>query len=141
MVENLGHHSAGIARTRAQAIALAKVKRPGLILADIHLADGSSGQDAVNELLDSFEIPAIFITAYPERFLTGERSEPAFLIAKPFEPSTVSDSQALFFERKAVRSPWRATAHQHLFVNRNEGPGPRQWAALGASDWVRGFGH
>jgi len=81
LVESLGHRSIGIARTRSEAIALAKVKRPGLILADIQLADGSSGLEAVNDLLDSFEVPVIFITAYPERFLTGERPEPAFLAA------------------------------------------------------------
>ena len=85
-------------------IALA-LKQPGLILADIQLADGSSGLEAVNELLATFEAPVIFITAFPERFLTGERPEPAFLIAKPFQPATVSAiiSQALFFERKAKR--------------------------------------
>ena len=45
----------------------------------------------------------IFITAYPERFLTGQRPEPAFLIAKPFQVAVVSAvvSQALFFGRKA----------------------------------------
>ena len=50
-----------------------------------------------------FEVPVIFITAYPERFLTGERPEPAFLIAKPFQPAMVSAiaSQALFFSRNA----------------------------------------
>jgi DNA-directed RNA polymerase specialized sigma24 family protein/AmiR/NasT family two-component response regulator len=112
LVEDLGHRSVGVARTHAEAIALAKVKRPGLILADIQLADGSSGQDAVNELLDSFAVPVIFITAYTERFLTGERPEPAFLVGKPFQPSTVSAviSQALFFERKAARRSRRATA-------------------------------
>ena len=111
LVESLGHRVLGVARTHSAAVALAKQKRPGLILADIQLADGSSGLDAVNELLKSFEVPVIFITAYPERFLTGERPEPAFLIAKPFQPSTVSAviSQALFFERKA-RRPERRTA-------------------------------
>jgi CheY-like chemotaxis protein len=101
----------GIARTHAEAVALAKPKRPGLILADIQLADGSSGLDAVNELLRTFEVPVIFITAYPERFLTGERPEPAFLIPKPFQPATISAvvSQALFFERKAKRSERRAS--------------------------------
>ncbi len=105
LVEGLGHRVIGIARTHAEALALAEKKRPGLILADIQLADGSSGLDAVNELLASFEVPVIFITAYPDRFLTGERPEPAFLIAKPYEPATVSAilSQALFFERKATR--------------------------------------
>jgi DNA-directed RNA polymerase specialized sigma24 family protein len=105
LVENLGHRTIGIARTRAEAIALSKAKRPGLILADIQLADGSSGLEAVNDLLNSFEVPVIFITAHPERFLTGERPEPAFLISKPYQQSTVSAlvSQALFFERNATQ--------------------------------------
>ena len=113
LVERLGHEVLGVARTHKEAVALAKAgKHPGLILADIQLADGSSGLDAVNELLRSFEVPVIFVTAYPERFLTGERPEPAFLIAKPFQPATVSAviSQALFFERKARRPERRATA-------------------------------
>jgi DNA-directed RNA polymerase specialized sigma24 family protein len=112
LVEGLGHRVLGVARTHAEALALTKKKQPGLILADIQLADGSSGLDAVNELLGSFEAPVIFITAYPERFLTGERPEPAFLIAKPFQPATVSAvaSQALFFERSAKRRERRIPA-------------------------------
>ncbi|MGZ8368098.1 MAG: response regulator [Rhodoplanes sp.] len=112
LLESLGHRVIGIARTHAEAVAIAKKKRPGLILADIQLADGSSGLDAVNELLDTFEVPVIFITAYPERFLTGQRPEPAFLIAKPFQPATVSAvvSQALFFERNAARRERRILA-------------------------------
>ena len=106
LVEGLGHNVIGIARTRTEALKLGGPKRPGLILADIQLADGSSGLDAVNDLLKSFEVPVIFITAYPERFLTGERPEPAFLIAKPFQPANVSAviSQALFFQQSARRS-------------------------------------
>jgi CheY-like chemotaxis protein len=105
LVEGLGHNVTGVARTRTEAVKLAAAKRPGLILADIQLADGSSGLDAVNDLLKSFEVPVIFITAYPERFLTGERPEPAFLIAKPFQPANVSAviSQALFFQQSARR--------------------------------------
>jgi DNA-directed RNA polymerase specialized sigma24 family protein len=111
LVESLGHRVLGVARTHKEAVALAKAKRPGIILADIQLADGSSGLDAVNEMLHSFQVPVIFITAYPERFLTGERPEPAFLIAKPFQPATVSAviSQALFFERNAKRQERRAS--------------------------------
>jgi DNA-directed RNA polymerase specialized sigma24 family protein len=109
LVENLGHRVMGVARTRNQAIQIAQKERPGLVLADIQLADGSSGLDAVNDLLNSFEVPVIFITAYPERFLTGERPEPAFLVAKPYQPATVSAlvSQALFFERNAVSQKHR----------------------------------
>ena len=112
LIESLGHRVIGIARTHAEAVALAGKMRPGLILADIQLADGSSGLDAVNELLGSFEVPVIFITAYPERFLTGQRPEPAFLIAKPFQLAVVSAvaSQALFFGRKARQREKHATA-------------------------------
>jgi DNA-directed RNA polymerase specialized sigma24 family protein len=110
LVENLGHRSIGVARTRSEAIAMARTRRPGLILADIQLADGSSGLDAVNDMLNSFEVPVIFVTAYPERFLSGERPEPAFLVSKPYRQSTVSAlvSQALFFERNAVQCKKRA---------------------------------
>jgi len=112
LVKNLGHNVIGVARTHADAIDLAKKKAPGLILADIQLADGSSGLDAVNEMLRTFEVPVVFITAYPERFLTGERPEPAFLISKPFQPAMVSAvaSQALFFQRNSRNRPNRAAS-------------------------------
>ena len=105
MVLELGHDVTGIARTRKDAIAMVKARRPGLVLADIQLADGSSGLDAVNDILENIEVPVIFITAYPERLLTGDKPEPAFLITKPFQPEAVKAaiSQALFFERKATR--------------------------------------
>jgi CheY-like chemotaxis protein len=112
LVQGLGHRVIGVARTHSEAVSLVNKKTPGLILADIQLADGSSGLEAVNELLGHLEVPVIFITAYPERFLTGERPEPAFLIAKPFQPATVSAiaSQALFFGRTAKRRERRLTA-------------------------------
>jgi DNA-directed RNA polymerase specialized sigma24 family protein/CheY-like chemotaxis protein len=115
VVKNLGHDVVGIARTRKEALAIVEKERPGLILADIQLADGSSGLDAVNDMLGSFQVPVIFITAYPERFLTGTRPEPAFLVAKPFEPAMVSAivSQALFFRRNA-RLPQQAPAASAL---------------------------
>lgn len=103
LVESLGHKVLGIARTHSEAVTIAMARQPGLILADIRLADMSSGLDAVNELLKTFEVPVVFITAYPEQLLTGQRPEPAFLITKPFRPAMVSAviSQALFFERRA----------------------------------------
>ena len=103
MVQELGHRVAGIASTHKEAVALVTAKRPGLVLADIQLADGSSGLDAVNEILRTISVPVIFITAYPERLLTGDRPEPTFLITKPFQPDAVKAaiSQALFFDRRA----------------------------------------
>ncbi|MCD7060173.1 response regulator [Pelagibacterium xiamenense] len=99
MVETLGHTVTGVARTHSEAVKLFNERRPGLVLADIQLADGSSGIDAVNDILKSVNVPVIFITAFPERLLTGERPEPAFLVTKPFQPDMVKAliSQVLFF--------------------------------------------
>ncbi|WEF24467.1 response regulator [Paracoccus sp. S3-43] len=100
IVQAMGHEVTGVARTHTAAIELAGQSRPDMILADIQLADGSSGIDAVNELLgDLGDIPVIFITAFPERLLTGERPEPAFLISKPYTEEQVRSavSQAMFF--------------------------------------------
>ncbi len=103
IVRDLGHEVTGIAVTRDEAAALAKSDHPGLVLADIQLADGSSGIDAVKDILGEFSVPVIFITAFPERLLTGERPEPTFLITKPFQRSTVKAAiaQALFFNSTA----------------------------------------
>jgi CheY-like chemotaxis protein len=100
IVRDLGHTVTGVAVTRDEAVAQAMARRPGLVLADIQLADDSSGIDAVKDILSEFEVPVIFITAFPERLLTGERPEPTFLITKPFQRSTVKAAiaQALFFD-------------------------------------------
>ena len=100
IVQAMGHDVTGVARTHKDAVKLARSNRPDLILADIQLADGSSGVDAVNELLASLgDMPVIFITAFPERLLTGDRPEPAFLISKPYSEEQVRSavSQAMFF--------------------------------------------
>ncbi|MGI3210959.1 response regulator [Roseovarius tibetensis] len=97
---DMGHEVLGIARTHEQAVTLAQKSPPQLILADIQLADDSSGIEAVNEILRKMaDIPVIFITAYPERLLHGNRPEPAFLITKPYTDAQVRSaiSQAMFF--------------------------------------------
>jgi CheY-like chemotaxis protein/DNA-directed RNA polymerase specialized sigma24 family protein len=100
LVASAGHHVTGVAKTHHEALRLANERRPDLILSDIQLADGSSGVDAVNEILGELAIPVIFVTGHPEMMLTGTKPEPAFLIAKPFTARTVKAviGQALFFE-------------------------------------------
>ncbi|MCR4267075.1 response regulator [Nitratireductor sp. ZSWI3] len=103
MVESLGHRVVGNARTHDEAVSMFAGTQPKMVLADIQLADGSSGLDAVNEILTTSPVPVIFITAFPERLLTGERPEPTFLVTKPFSPDMVKAliSQALFFDHQA----------------------------------------
>ncbi|WP_309642825.1 response regulator [Phenylobacterium sp.] len=105
LVTELGHTVVDIAATRTEAVDAINRRTPGLVLADIQLADGSSGIDAVKDILARFDVPVIFITAFPERLLTGERPEPTFLITKPFQPETVKAAigQALFFHPRSAR--------------------------------------
>ena len=99
LVLELGHSVAGTAATRDDAVAIARARHPGLVLADINLGEGGSGLDAVAEILKSFSLPVIFVTAYPERLLTGERPEPTYLVTKPFvrESLQATIGQVLFF--------------------------------------------
>ncbi len=105
LVKSLGHHVTGVARTHQDALKLAQQRKPDLILSDIQLADGSSGVEAVNEILGELEAPVIFVTGHPEMLLTGAKPEPTFLIAKPFNAETVKAviGQALFFEVRSRR--------------------------------------
>jgi len=106
LVQELGHRVVRVARTERQAIEAVRQTRPGLVLADIQLADGSSGLDAVNEFLQIFSVPVIFVTAFPERLLTGAKPEPTFLVSKPFQAEALKAviSQALFFDMRS-RAP------------------------------------
>ncbi|WP_282948464.1 MULTISPECIES: response regulator [unclassified Sphingopyxis] len=99
IVRDLGHDVAGVATTHEDAVAAFENSDAGLVLADIQLADGSSGIDAVQDILAIAPVPAIFITAFPEKLLTGHRVEPTFLISKPFGRNTVraAISQSLLF--------------------------------------------
>jgi DNA-directed RNA polymerase specialized sigma24 family protein/CheY-like chemotaxis protein len=103
IVKSLGHRVHGVARTHDESLALFRSGSAGLVLADIQLADGSSGLEAVNDLLRMREVPVIFVTSFPERLLTGERPEPTFLLTKPYQPETVraTISQALFFDERS----------------------------------------
>lgn len=104
IVQNLGHAVVGVAATHREAVAEAMEHQPSLVLADIQLADNSSGIEAVQEILGEMVVPVIFITAFPERLLTGDRPEPAFLLTKPYQPATLraAISQALFFDEATV---------------------------------------
>jgi DNA-directed RNA polymerase specialized sigma24 family protein len=106
LVRELGHSIADVVATRQEAVDAAHRAAPGLVLADIQLADGSSGVDAVKDILREHDTPVIFITAFPERLLTGERPEPTFLITKPFRPETVKAAigQALFFHPRTIEA-------------------------------------
>ncbi len=99
IVRQSGHEIVAYAATAIEARAAYDKYRPTLVLSDVQLADGSSGVDAVDDILRIDPVPVIFITAFPHKLLTGSGHEPVFLITKPFREETVKTtiSQALFF--------------------------------------------
>ena len=104
IVRELGHDVVAVATTHREAVDEAQKHQPGLVLADIQLADNSSGIEAVQEILADLKVPVIFVTAFPERLLTGDRPEPAFLLTKPYQPATLraAISQVLFFDESTI---------------------------------------
>jgi CheY-like chemotaxis protein len=86
LVRGCGHRVIGVAASESEAVAMAERDRPGLILADINLGAGGDGTSAVARIMRNHQVPVIFVTAYPERLLTGAAVEPTFVITKPFEP-------------------------------------------------------
>ena len=90
LVQSCGHRVIGVAATEADAVKMAERSRPGLILADINLGVGGDGTSAVARIMKYHHAPVIFVTAYPERLLTGDALEPAFVITKPFEPMALA---------------------------------------------------
>ena len=90
LVERCGHSVVGIAATEQEAVEIARSSPPTLVLADINLGVGGDGATAVARILKDITVPVIFVTAYPERLLTGDVMEPAFVITKPFDPTTLA---------------------------------------------------
>ena len=90
LVERCGHSVVGIAATETEAVEIARAQRPSLVLADINLGAGGDGATAVSRILRDVTAPVIFVTAFPERLLTGDAVEPAFVITKPFDPNTLA---------------------------------------------------
>lgn len=90
LVQQCGHRVVGLAASEDAALQLAEQHHPGLILADINLGRGGDGMNAVRRILRISHVPVIFITAYPQKLLTAEGLEPAFVINKPFDRLSVS---------------------------------------------------
>lgn len=97
IARELGHTVVGQAVTHDDAITKCRLLQPALLLADVQLADGSSGAEAAEDISKFLDIAVVFITAFPHTLLSGERGEPVYLIPKPFRPDMVKAviSQAL----------------------------------------------
>jgi len=86
LAESLGHRVVGIATTADDAIAISHTESLDIVLCDINLADGSQGTDAIAAMNLADNVPVVFVTAYPEKYLSTTNQGPSYLITKPFDP-------------------------------------------------------
>lgn len=110
IVESMGLKVTRMVARQDQATEAAASDEPGLVLSDIQLQDEGSGIEAAREILQRFEVPIVFVTGYPERLLTGEGLEPAFVVAKPFKADglKITIAQAL----SLYAAPANAVGHR-----------------------------
>ena len=86
LAEGLGHQVIGIATRIDEAVALSQDQTPDIVLCDIHLGNGSLGTDAIAQMQLPDNVPVVFVTAYPEKYLSTTNEGPSYLITKPFDP-------------------------------------------------------
>jgi RNA polymerase sigma factor (sigma-70 family) len=110
IMQDMGHTVAGVASREATALEQAEQSSPGLVLCDIKLLDDDNGIAAAQRILQRFDVPVVFVTAFSEMLLTGGRLEPAFVVSKPFDEETlkVTVAQAL----STYASPDTARVHK-----------------------------
>jgi DNA-directed RNA polymerase specialized sigma24 family protein len=92
IVRDMGLAVAGTAARQDEAVVAAGAvdeDRLGLVLADIQLQDSGNGIAAAQQILERYNVPIVFVTGFPERLLTGSGLEPAFVVAKPFDPESL----------------------------------------------------
>lgn len=119
IMEDMGHTVVGVASREASAVEQAEQTSPGLVLCDIKLLDDDNGIAAAQRILQRFDVPVVFVTAFSEMLLTGGRLEPAFVVSKPFDEETlkVTVAQAL----STYASPETASVHKsNLLVKLSE---------------------
>lgn len=89
IVTTMGHSVVHRAVAESEALQAARRAVPHLVLADIQLGDGGDGLTAAQAIVAESPVPVIFVTGYPERLLTGEAPEPAFVVSKPYREETL----------------------------------------------------
>ncbi len=89
IVRNLGLSVAGIAKNRAEALRMADLSRPKLILADYKLRD-DSGVDVVKAIREQMDANVIYVTSHPEVVAAARDCDDDLVISKPFNPRALA---------------------------------------------------
>ena len=87
-LEHSGHEVVGVARSYAEAQALASSGHPAVALVDIDLQRPAEGLDVVRVLKSTYDVPALFVTGQIE--VAREHADLALgVIRKPFHTEDI----------------------------------------------------
>ncbi|MEM6431933.1 MAG: response regulator, partial [Deinococcota bacterium] len=91
IVKKAGHKVVSVARTSTDAVRLATVHRPDLVLMDIGLEGSGDGIEAAAHIVDDLNVPVIFLTGHND-LVTLERAQqvnPLGFLSKPVREADV----------------------------------------------------
>ena len=91
IVEKAGHDTTPIAKTAMDAVRLATVHQPDIVLMDIQLGSGSDGVEAATYIAQELTLPIVFLTSMHDE-ATLERAKgasPYGFLSKPVRESDV----------------------------------------------------
>jgi CheY-like chemotaxis protein len=87
MLEAMGHMVCAIAATESEAVVAAAIHRPGLMIVDAQLCDGS-GIRAVEQILRDGPVPHLFTSG--DTLRVRKLKPDAVLIQKPFQEAELT---------------------------------------------------
>jgi len=108
-LEHLSYNVVGLCRTGRDVIIKAGELKPDLILMDILLEGDISGIDAAEEIMNLYNLPIIYLTAFADQ-VTLEKAkltEPFGYILKPFDERTLHTSIEMALYKNEINKKLR----------------------------------
>ncbi|MGZ7135883.1 MAG: methanogen output domain 1-containing protein [Methanobacterium sp.] len=103
-LENMGYSVASIASSGLEAIEKAGLENPDLVLMDIVLKGDMDGIEAAHEIINRYNLPIIYLTAYADKEILERAmvTEPYGYLIKPFNESELeANIQMALYKHKA----------------------------------------
>lgn len=100
-LEYLGHEVVATASSAQEAIALAELHQPDLLVMDIHLGGGMDGLEVAERINAGRPVPTVILTGFPDKTLI-ERGRASNVVAHLLKPIDLDDL------REAVTAGWTA---------------------------------
>ena len=87
MLKGLGYTVTGVASSGEDAISKAESTFPDLVLMDIMLKGELDGVEAAKEIIERFDVPVVYLTAYSDSTILErvKKTGPSGYIVKPFD--------------------------------------------------------